>query len=137
MSNQQDWNGQQIAEFRANGGVTRRFGDRLILLHTVGARTGESRITPVASTRGENGEIVIIASKGGADTHPHWYHNILSQPRVTVELGAESFPAVARVAVGEERRRLYEAQAAVMPGFAEYQARTRREIPVVVLERAD
>jgi deazaflavin-dependent oxidoreductase (nitroreductase family) len=78
---------------------------------------------------------VIIASKGGAPKDPQWYRNLVANPDVTVEVGTEQFPARARVAEGEERARLYQAQAELMPNFAEYAAATTREIPVVVLER--
>jgi deazaflavin-dependent oxidoreductase (nitroreductase family) len=79
--------------------------------------------------------LVVIASKGGAPTHPDWYHNLLAQPLVTVELGSERFQARAQPVNGAERERLYAAQAALMPAFAEYQRKTTRQIPVVVLER--
>jgi len=78
----------------------------------------------------------VIASKGGAPTNPDWYHNLRANPRVTVEVGPERFVANARVAKGDERRRLYDLQASRMPAFKEYEQRTSREIPVVVLERA-
>jgi deazaflavin-dependent oxidoreductase (nitroreductase family) len=112
-------------------------GARLLLLTTKGARSGQSRVNPLAYTRdGDN--YVIIASKGGAPTHPDWYHNVVAHPDVSVEVstatGVKRFAAHARVAEGEERERLYAAQAAIMPGFAEYQRKTSRQIPVVVLE---
>ncbi len=112
-------------------------GARLLLLTTKGARSGQSRVNPLAYTRdGDN--YVIIASKGGAPTHPDWYHNVVAHPDVSVEVstanGVKRFTALARVAEGEERERLYAAQAAIMPGFAEYQRKTSRQIPVVVLE---
>ena len=112
-------------------------GARLLLLTTTGAKSGKERINPLAFTRdGDN--YVIIASKGGSPTHPDWYYNILSTPEVGVEVvtqsGVDKFAAHARIAEGAERQRLYDAQAAVMPNFAEYQKNTSREIPVVVLE---
>lgn len=126
-----------VEEFRANHGqiLTGRFaGRRLILLTTVGARTGKQRTAPLAFTRdGDN--YVVIASKAGSPSHPDWYHNLVRNPIVTLETGEETFEARARVAEGEERERLYQAQAALMPNFAEYQRRTSRQIPVVVLER--
>jgi deazaflavin-dependent oxidoreductase (nitroreductase family) len=79
---------------------------------------------------------VVIASKGGAPAHPHWYLNLVANPEVTVELPHETYRANARVAQGEERNRLFRAQADLMPNFDEYQRKTDREIPVVVLERA-
>ena len=112
-------------------------GARLLLLTTTGAKSGQTRVNPLAFTRdGDN--YVVIASKGGAPTHPDWYHNILAHPDVRVEVstanGVKRFAARARVAEGAERERLYAAQAAIMPGFAEYQRKTSRQIPVVVLE---
>ena len=77
---------------------------------------------------------MIIASKGGAPSHPDWYHNVVAHPDVTVEVGPDRFPARAIVAEGADRDRLYDAQAALMPGFAEYQKKTTRRIPVVILE---
>jgi deazaflavin-dependent oxidoreductase (nitroreductase family) len=112
-------------------------GARLLLLTTRGAKSGKERINPLAFTRdGDN--YVIIASKGGSPTHPDWYHNVVANPEVGVEVvthsGVRQFRAHARIAEGDERRRLYDAQAAVMPNFAEYQKKTQREIPVIVLE---
>ncbi len=112
-------------------------GARLLLLKTTGARSGQTRVNPLAFSRdGDN--YVVIASKGGSPTHPDWYHNILAHPDVHVEVstadGVKHFEARARVAEGAERERLYAAQAAIMPGFAEYQRKTSRQIPVVVLE---
>jgi deazaflavin-dependent oxidoreductase (nitroreductase family) len=131
------WNAGVVEEFRANHGkiLTGRFaGRRLVLLTTIGARSGQPRTTPLAFTR-DGDHYVVIASKAGSPTHPDWYHNLLRNPIVTLETGEEMFQARARVAEGEERERLYQAQAALMPNFAEYQRRTARQIPVVVLER--
>ena len=86
-------------------------------------------------TRDDNGNVVVIASKGGAPASPDWYHNLVANPHVTVELPGETYEAQARVATGEERARLFRAQADLMPNFDEYQRKTTREIPVVVLER--
>jgi deazaflavin-dependent oxidoreductase (nitroreductase family) len=83
----------------------------------------------------DGNDLVIIASKGGAPTHPDWYHNLVANPEVTVEVGTERFPARARVTEGDERQRLYDAMAAQMPFFADYQRKTERQIPLVVLER--
>jgi deazaflavin-dependent oxidoreductase (nitroreductase family) len=131
----QDFNESLIAEFRANGGrVTGPFaGSPLLLLTTVGARSGEARTTPLVHTR-DGDSYVIIASKGGAPTNPSWYHNLLANPRATVEVGAERFDVIASVAQGAERDRLFANQASQMPNFAEYQRKTTRRIPVVVLE---
>jgi len=125
-----------INEFRANGGkVGGRFeGARMMLLTTTGAKSGEARTKPVVYTT-DRDRFVVIASKGGAPTNPDWFHNLLADPEVILEVGGERFPARATVTSGEERRRLYDAQAALMPGFAEYAQKTTREIPVVVLDR--
>jgi deazaflavin-dependent oxidoreductase (nitroreductase family) len=129
-----------IQQFRNNDGKIESGmfkGARLLLLTTTGARSGQTRVNPLAFTRdGDN--YVIIASKGGAPAHPDWYHNLVAHPDVNVEVstseGTRHFAANARVAEGAERDRLFAAQAAVMPGFAEYQRNTARQIPVVVLE---
>ncbi|MHB8646277.1 MAG: nitroreductase family deazaflavin-dependent oxidoreductase [Thermomicrobiales bacterium] len=136
MSSPNDFNQQVIAEFRANGGkVGGPFADRaMLLLTTTGAKSGQPRTSPLVYTT-DGDRIVIIASKGGAPTNPDWFHNLGANPTATVEVGTERFQARATVVEGEERQRLYDAQAAIMPGFAEYQQKTTRQIPVVVLER--
>jgi deazaflavin-dependent oxidoreductase (nitroreductase family) len=106
----------------------------MMLLTTTGAKSGEARTKPVVYTT-DGDRFVVIASKGGAPTNPDWFHNLLADPEVILEVGGERFPARATVTSGEERRRLYDAQAALMPGFAEYAQKTTREIPVVVLDR--
>ena len=130
------FNANLIAEYRANDGqVSGMFaGAPLLLLTTTGAKSGREHVSPLAYTT-DGDRLVIIASKGGAPTHPDWFHNLVANPEVTVELGAETFPARASVPEGEERQRLYDQQAAQMPNFAAYQRNTERQIPVVVLER--
>ena len=132
-----EFNRKLIEEFRANGGkVGGMFaGAPLLLLTTTGAKTGQPRVAPLAYTT-DNGRLVVIASKGGAPTHPDWFHNLRANPDVTVEVGMETFPARATIPAGAERQRLFEQMAAQMPNFAEYQRNTTRQIPVVVLERA-
>jgi deazaflavin-dependent oxidoreductase (nitroreductase family) len=132
----QGFNNALIEEFRTNGGqVTGMFGQSpLVLITTTGAKSGKLRTTPIVHTS-EGDSVVIIASKGGAPTSPDWYHNLVANPDVTVELPGEKFEARARVAEGEERDRLYRAQAELMPNFAEYEKATTRKIPVVVLDR--
>src|SRR5579859_1995352 len=133
-------NSDVVTQFRSdNGKISSGMfkGARLLLLTTTGAKSGKERINPLAFTRdGDN--FVVIASKGGSPTHPDWYHNVLANPEVGVEVatasGVDQFAAHARIAQGDERQRLYDAQAAVMPNFAEYQKKTARAIPVVVLE---
>ena len=130
------FNGEIIEQFRSNNGtmVSGMFkGAPLLLLTSAGAKSGQTRINPLAYTR-DGDRYVVIASKGGAPTHPDWFHNVVANPEVTVEVGPERIPAKAVVAEGAERDRLYDAQAALMPGFAEYQRKTTRRIPVVILE---
>ena len=125
-----------IDEFRANHGkVGGHFAGRnLLLLHTKGARTGESRIKPVAYTA-DGDRLVVIASKGGADTNPAWYHNLLAHPHIEVEVGTETFRVRAEVAREPERTRLYNKMVSEFPAFAEYPQRTKRVIPVIILTR--
>lgn len=126
-----------IADFRAHEGrmTSGPFtGRSLLLLTTKGARTGQERTSPLAYSR-DGDRFVIIASKGGAPTHPAWYHNLRANPEVTVELGPEKFRARATMVDDVERRRLYDRHAAMMPAFADYEKKTGRKIPVVVLER--
>ena len=136
MSVQNDRNLGIIQEFRANGGkVGGPFAGRtLLLLHTIGAKSGQARINPVAFVT-ESDRLVIIASKGGAPTNPDWFYNVLANPLVTVETGNEQFKARATVAAEPERTRLYDQMVAMMPGFAEYQRKTTRTIPVIILTR--
>ena len=136
MSSPNSFNVGVIAEFRANEGrVGGPFqGAQMILLTTTGAKSGQPRISPLVYTS-DGDRFVIIASKGGAPTNPDWYHNIVANPEVTAEVGTEKFQARATVAEEPEHTRLYDAQAALMPNFAEYQQKTTRKIPVVVLER--
>ncbi len=136
MSNLSNWNQATIDEFRANSGkVGGRFAGRtLLLLHTVGAKTGQERINPVAYITDAD-RLVIIASKGGAPTNPDWYYNLLAHPLVTVEAGTQQFQAQAAVASEPERTRLFNKMVEVAPGFADYQQKTRRVIPVIILTR--
>ncbi len=126
-----------IAEFRANAGVVggRYAGRPMMLLTTTGAKSGEERITPLNYSL-DGDRIAVIASRGGAPTHPDWYRNLVANPEVTVEVGAETYRARAYTAQEPERTRLFDQQAALMPFFDEYRKQvTAREIPVVVLER--
>ena len=138
MAYNRDWdafNRDVIVEFRANGGQVAGRTYPLILLTTTGAKSGLPRTTPLNySTDGDR--VIVIASKAAAPTHPDWYHNLLAHPEAMIELGAEKFAVRARVAEGQERERLFDAQAALMPFFAEYQQQTARRIPVIVFERS-
>jgi deazaflavin-dependent oxidoreductase (nitroreductase family) len=133
-----EWNRKNIEEFRANGGrVGGNFaGTPLLLLTTTGARSGKRYTTPVMYLP-DGDRLVIFASKGGAPTSPDWYHNLVAHPHVTVEVGTETREVNAVVARGAERDELYARQAQLYPQFAEYQQKTTRQIPVVILERAD
>ena len=132
-----DWNDKIIEEFRANDGkVGGPFaGAPLLLLHTVGARTGKQRVNPMMY-RTVDGGYAVFASKAGAPTNPDWYHNLVAQPRVSAEIGGTTVDLVARVAEGEERDRIWTAHKAAYPGFADYERKTSRQIPVIVLEPA-
>jgi deazaflavin-dependent oxidoreductase (nitroreductase family) len=136
MSERNDWNDKVIAEFRANAGkVGGQFANATMVLITAkGARSGQLRTTPLVYL--PDGErVVIFASKGGAPKNPDWFYNLRANPIVTVEVGAETYSARATIVEGEERDRLYAAQAKRFPAFADYQAKTTRKIPVIVLER--
>jgi deazaflavin-dependent oxidoreductase (nitroreductase family) len=138
MSDVQDWNGKTIAEFRANGGkVGGPFeGAPVLLLHTIGARTGAERVNPVMYQDIGGGRVAVFASKGGMPTNPDWYHNLVANPDVTVEIGTEVVEFRARVAPRDEREPIWTKQKSDYPGFADYEAATTREIPVVILEPA-
>ena len=136
----EEWNAlnqEQIDQFRANQGtmVEGLFkGAPVLLLTTTGARSGKARVTPLTYTRDGN-RYVVLASKLGAPEHPAWYHNLVANQMVAVEVGPERFQARASVVEGSERDRLFDAHATIMPNFAEYQSNTTRIIPVVVLDR--
>ena len=131
-----DFNQSVIDDFRANDGKTSGpFAEApLMLLTTKGAKSGKERIIPIVFTR-DGDRLVIAASKAGAPTNPDWYHNVVANPDVTVELPGETYAARASVVDRAERDRLYAAHAAAMPNFAEYETLTDRVIPIVVLER--
>ena len=131
-----DWNKATIEEFRANKGkVGGPFaGANLLLLHTKGAKSGLERVNPMMYYR-DGDRYVVIASKGGADTHPDWYHNLLANPELSVEVGTEQFPVIATVPSEPERTKLYEKMESINSGFTEYKNKTSRVIPVVTLTR--
>ncbi len=131
-----DRNAAIIDEFRANAGkVGGGFeGAPVLLLHTTGAKTGAERVNPMMYLE-EGGRIYVFASKAGADSHPDWFHNLSANHQVSVELGAERFDAIATSVTGEERDRIYALQSERYPGFADYQKKTSRTIPVVELGR--
>jgi deazaflavin-dependent oxidoreductase (nitroreductase family) len=131
-----EMNKQVITEFRENSGkVGGMFeGAPMILVHHVGAKSGTERITPLVYLA-DGERLFIFASKGGAPDNPAWYHNLLANPKITVEVGTDTFEVVAKNITGTERDEIYAKQVAVAPGFGEYQANTTRIIPVVELER--
>jgi deazaflavin-dependent oxidoreductase (nitroreductase family) len=131
-----DWNAQVIGEFRANGGkVGGMFeGASLILVHHIGARSGTERVAPMVWFP-DGDRMLIVASKAGAPTNPDWYHNLKAHPRVTVEVGTESFPVLVEELPPAERDEKWAQITAVAPGFAEYQEKTTRTIPVLALTR--
>ncbi len=136
MSDPNDWNKQVIEEFRANAGkVGGYFADaKLLLLHTTGAKSGLERVNPTITMK-DGDRLIAIASKGGAPTHPDWYYNLVANPEVTVEYGTEKFAARATVAEEPERTQLYQQMAETFPAFAEYEQKTDRVIPVIILTR--
>lgn len=137
MSDTQDWNRQIIEEFRANQGrVGGQFaGAPMLLLHTTGARSGAERVNPMMYLD-VDGHRYVFASKAGADTHPDWYHNLVANPAVTVEVGTDTYRATARTLAEPDRTGVYDEQARRYPGFEEYRQKTNRVIPVVELTPA-
>jgi len=137
MTDPQDWNARLIAEFRANQGmVGGQFeGAPLLLLTTTGRRSGARRTSPMMYLA-DGGRWLVFASKAGADTHPAWFLNLEAEPRVSIEVGTETVEAVATPLQGAERERFFAEQARRYPGFAEYQQKTDRVIPVVALTPA-
>jgi deazaflavin-dependent oxidoreductase (nitroreductase family) len=125
-----------VQEYRSSGGHLsgQMAAFRMVLVHHKGAKSGVERVNPVAY-RDAGGNIAIFASNGGRKENPGWYYNLLAHPETVIELGTETFPVRARVASGEERTEIWEAQKADVPMFAEYETTTPREIPVVILER--
>jgi deazaflavin-dependent oxidoreductase (nitroreductase family) len=132
------FNEKIIAEYRANGGHTEAFGDApLLLLTTKGAKSGKEHTSPVMYLADEHDStlVYVFASYAGADVNPAWYHNLLANPYdVIVEVGVETVPATAEVLDEPRRTAIYTEQIRRVPGFAEYQAKTTRTIPVVELK---
>ncbi|MGO8957179.1 MAG: nitroreductase family deazaflavin-dependent oxidoreductase [Streptosporangiaceae bacterium] len=133
----EDFNSKIIEEFRANGGkVGGPFeGAPLLLLHTRGAKSGAERVNPVMYRKLDNG-YAVFASKAGAPTNPDWYHNLVAHPDVQAEIGSATVPFTARLASDDEREPIWIAHKAEYPGFADYETKTSRIIPVVILEAA-
>ncbi len=133
-----EFNRTLIAEFRANGGKLsgRLANSHILLLTTTGARTGQQRTVPLGYGE-DGGRLIVVAANAGAPAHPDWYYNLNAHPDVSVELGAERFPARARTAEGSERDHLIARQAEIVPWLPAQQEKTSRLIPVVILERTD
>jgi deazaflavin-dependent oxidoreductase (nitroreductase family) len=136
MTNQNTYNRQLIEEFRAHRGKSGgpMEGRPLLLLTTAGAKSGQLRTTPVMYIP-DGDRLLVIASNAGAATHPDWYRNLLAHPEVTVEVGNETFKAIAVVTEGSERQRLWTRVVELYPFFADHEAKTTRQIPVIVLRR--
>ncbi|HVE91183.1 MAG TPA: nitroreductase family deazaflavin-dependent oxidoreductase [Actinomycetota bacterium] len=138
MSRFSEQNARIIEAFRGNAGKVDWYfdGAPLVLLHTLGARTGREHVTPLM--RQDLGEsLAVFASKGGSPTHPQWFHNLVASPMVTAEVGTETRRFRARVAAGAERERIWTTQKQRYPFFADYEAKVEREIPVVILDPLD
>jgi deazaflavin-dependent oxidoreductase (nitroreductase family) len=130
-----DWNSTIIEEFRSNHGIVGGpfEGDPVLLLHHVGAKSGTARVNPLLY-RDLDGSYAIFASKGGAPTNPDWFHNLVANPDTMIEVGTQTIDVTARIAQGDERSTIWEAQKAADQRFSEYDATTDREIPVIVLD---
>lgn len=129
-------NRRVIEQFRAGGPIEGMHRDRLLLLTTTGAKTGQPRTTPMMF-HADGDRLLVIASNIGAPRHPDWYLNLAANPQVTVEVGDERYAAVASTAAGAEREQLWAMIKQEYPFFAEHERMTNREIPVVILTRAD
>ena len=132
-----DFNATIVEEFRANGGVVGGMfeGLPMLLLHTTGRQSGKARTNPLAYRSNGADSWVIFASYAGAPKDPAWFANLVAQPEVDIEIGTDTVPVRARVAEGVEREQLWSAQKAAVPTFGEYESKTDRQIPVVVLDR--
>jgi deazaflavin-dependent oxidoreductase (nitroreductase family) len=130
-----DFNTQIIDEFRNQGGeLDGNFaGAPMLLLHSTGAKSGMERVNPVMYQAVAD-DYAVFASKAGAPTNPDWFHNLVAHPDATVEIGTETKAVRARIATGDERTRIWETQKERYPGFADYETKTDREIPVIILE---
>lgn len=133
-----DWNDKIIEEFRTNAGrVGGNFqGAPLLLLHTTGAKSGKERVNPMMYQALDGDSVAVFASKAGAPDNPDWFHNVVANPEVTAEIGTRTERFVARVAEGDERDQIWTRQKGAYPGFTDYEEKTDREIPVVVLDPA-
>ena len=132
-----DWNTNIIEQFRAQGGKgVAQFGDRLLLLHHAGARTGTVRVNPLAYYD-DGTRLVIVASKAGAPENPDWLFNLRANPDTTIEIGSETVEVRAAEITGDDYEQTWARVTAAMPGFADYQTKTTRRIPLVALHRKE
>ena len=136
MTEQNDYNRRLIEEFRTDRSQTDKplEGRRLLLLTTTGAKSGQRRTTPMMYIP-DGDRLIVIASNIGAAKHPDWYHNLVANPHVTVEVGSDTFDTTALVVEGASRQQLWSRITELYPFFIEHQAKTTRQIPVIVLER--
>jgi deazaflavin-dependent oxidoreductase (nitroreductase family) len=136
MTNVHDFNTKNIAEFRENHGKLGGMfeGAPMLILHTTGAKSGSERLNPLMYQQ-VGDDVAVFASFAGAPTNPAWYHNLLVHPEASIELGDDVISVRARTAEGDERERIWSRQKEVAPQFAEYETKTTRVIPVVILER--
>jgi deazaflavin-dependent oxidoreductase (nitroreductase family) len=134
-----DFNARVIEEFRANQGRVGGFlaGTTMILIHHTGRRSGLKRVSPLAASARGDGSLAVVASNGGSHTHPDWYHNLKANPCVEVELGTQVFTALAEELDDAARAEMWPSLVAEAPSIGEYQAKTARVIPVVILTRQD
>jgi deazaflavin-dependent oxidoreductase (nitroreductase family) len=134
-----DWNDGVIREFRANEGRVGGYfeGAPMVLLHHLGAKTGNVRVSPLVYFPQDDGSMLIVASKGGAPTNPDWYHNLLAHPRIEVEVGTEKFTVDVAELDATERARVWPDIVAKRPGFGDYERKTTRVMPVLRLTRVD
>ncbi len=132
------WNDEIIDEFRTKGGkVGGPFeGRKLLLLHHTGAKSGIERCNPLAYQQLDGGSFAVFASKGGAPTNPDWYYNLQANPRASVEVDGKTIPVIARIPDADEREGIWTKQKQDWQGFADYEKKTSRTIPVVILDRA-
>ena len=137
MSTEKEWNAAVIAEFRANGGeVAAPYDDPppMLLLHTIGARTGREHVVPMRCLP-DGDTLYVFASAHGSDRYPDWYHNVVAHPDFTIEKGTETVPVHATELFGAERDAIFARQAARFPIFAEYERKLARTISVIRLDR--
>ena len=134
-----DYNTKIVEEFRANQGRVGGpwAGTTLILIHHIGVRSGVERVLPLGCFPQGDGRFAIVASNGGSPTHPDWYHNLKANPRITVEVGSQTFTVLAEELDDTARAELWPKLVAEYPDVGKHQSRTTRQIPVFTLTRQD